>query len=283
MNNTLPIIRLADNRLGKDYVVGDLHGCIDLLRKLLTTVNFDYQRDRLFSVGDMVDRGIDSLACLALLTEPWFYAVQGNHEQMLIDFFWTYLQTGKIRQLTDDNATGIFQNGGDWLERYFLEDKQTMTVAFTQALLDVKKLPCMYIVGEQLKRFHVIHAELVRAAYRTTGQMVWLDADIDNWLGQKSLRADIEERLLRGRTMMSNLITDKKQPRMQQGLSLTFCGHTYDVKPRLVLSHLCVDTGAFASRENVNLNGLSLFDVQASTVYSFSYSRDEPLIEQFLF
>ena len=46
---------------------------------------FDTEKDRLFSVGDIIDRGPDSEKCLTLIDEPWFHMVRGNHEQMLID------------------------------------------------------------------------------------------------------------------------------------------------------------------------------------------------------
>ena len=89
----IPLIRtLPSNDQGRDYVVGDLHGCRQLLDQLLEFVDFSPENDRLFSVGDLIDRGSDSLGCLALLEKPWFYAVRGNHEEMLLDFAWKYIQ-----------------------------------------------------------------------------------------------------------------------------------------------------------------------------------------------
>ena len=46
---------------------------------------FDKERDRLFSVGDLLDRGPNSEECMALLDEPWFFTVLGNHEYMMIN------------------------------------------------------------------------------------------------------------------------------------------------------------------------------------------------------
>ena len=37
-------------------------------------------------MGDLIDRGPDSLQCLKLLDAPWFFAVRGNHEQMMIEW-----------------------------------------------------------------------------------------------------------------------------------------------------------------------------------------------------
>jgi len=93
------IQKLPSNTRGTDYVIGDLHGCFSLLERLLDEVRFDKSRDRLFSVGDLIDRGPESLRCLQLLAEPWFYAVQGNHENMMLNFFLPYLTSGKLEQL----------------------------------------------------------------------------------------------------------------------------------------------------------------------------------------
>ena len=76
---------IPKNETGQDFVVGDIHGCFDQLMDKLSYEGFDRTKDRLFSVGDLIDRGPDSLKCLKLLQEPWFLAVRGNHEEMLIN------------------------------------------------------------------------------------------------------------------------------------------------------------------------------------------------------
>lgn len=65
---------------GRDLAVGDVHGCFALLREALDAVGFDPGRDRLFSVGDLVDRGPESAEALDWLAQPWMRAVMGNHE-----------------------------------------------------------------------------------------------------------------------------------------------------------------------------------------------------------
>jgi len=78
LQNHPKIVSQPANTLGRDFIVGDLHGCRSLLEDLLAEVAFDGARDRLFSVGDLVDRGPDSEGCLELLKEPWFYPVLGT-------------------------------------------------------------------------------------------------------------------------------------------------------------------------------------------------------------
>lgn len=79
-------IRLPPNRMGKDYVIGDLHGTYDELLKLMDFVNFNEAYDRLFCVGDLIHRGLQSDLCLELLKkkrlngDKWFYSTIGNHD-----------------------------------------------------------------------------------------------------------------------------------------------------------------------------------------------------------
>ena len=73
------------NHQGRDFFVGDVHGQLALLQAELEAVGFDRKRDRLFSVGDLIDRGSESLACLSLALEPWCHAVCGNHEMLAFE------------------------------------------------------------------------------------------------------------------------------------------------------------------------------------------------------
>lgn len=79
------VIELAENTEGQDFFVGDLHGRYDPLMAQLAEVGFDFSRDRLISVGDLVDRGEQSEQVVALLDQAWFFAVRGNHDQFILD------------------------------------------------------------------------------------------------------------------------------------------------------------------------------------------------------
>ena len=52
---------VALNRLGRDLVVGGVHGCFRTLERALVHLGFDARRDRFFGVGDLVDRGPHSI------------------------------------------------------------------------------------------------------------------------------------------------------------------------------------------------------------------------------
>ena len=80
---------------GRDWVVGDVHGCFQTLARGLRAIDFEHGRDRLFSVGDLIDRGPNSIEALEWLEAGRFEAVvMGNHEAEMGNL----MQTGDIHQ-----------------------------------------------------------------------------------------------------------------------------------------------------------------------------------------
>lgn len=114
--------RVEATRWRHVWVVGDIHGCFSLLMAKLRLCHFDPWQDLLVSVGDVIDRGPDSLRCLKLLRKRWIIAVRGNHEQMGLDA----LATGE--------QFLWFMNGGSW----FAQAEQP---AATAALETCRQLP----------------------------------------------------------------------------------------------------------------------------------------------
>ena len=136
-----PVLRYPLNTRGRDFVVGDVHGCFALLDAELAAHGFDPAHDRLFSVGDLVDRGEESPAVLDAVHRHQIKAVRGNHEQMILD--WT-LNGGleHIRAykacLADPHAdadsvlanvayrhgltSALLYNGGEWFVELYSSD-----------------------------------------------------------------------------------------------------------------------------------------------------------------
>ena len=109
------------NIKGNDYVVGDIHGCFDLLKEKLSEISFNSDADRLFAVGDLVDRGNNSAECVKWLNKSWFHSVLGNHEQMAIDYV--------NGQLDEYN---YYRNGGAWLIKSIDDEKRCFAELFKQ-------------------------------------------------------------------------------------------------------------------------------------------------------
>ncbi|SEL19429.1 symmetrical bis(5'-nucleosyl)-tetraphosphatase [Halomonas daqiaonensis] len=68
------------------YAIGDLHGCHDEFVALLEQLDFDSSRDHLWLVGDLVNRGPSSLACLreVMALGESATTVLGNHDLHLL-------------------------------------------------------------------------------------------------------------------------------------------------------------------------------------------------------
>lgn len=247
------------NTNGRDFVIGDLHGCFSIFQNLLRHLKFDPSKDRMFSVGDLVDRGPQNLDCLELLYEPWFHAALSNHEQMMLEAF-------------HGGRAGEFwiRNGGFWgieaLNDWRNQTRRTPT-EFSLKVFDllekIADLPFLITVKLQNgKKVHIIHAELPPAI--ETGKTVTdevlsspeeilnlatiqtVDGDFITWgryLFNRFYAADLSNI---GKVKRS-VAYDKRTKIFNDELSHIISGHTIVQRPLTIVGQTNIDTGAYGS------------------------------------
>jgi bis(5'-nucleosyl)-tetraphosphatase (symmetrical) len=97
------------------YAIGDVQGCFDELRELLDALRFDGKKDRLWFVGDLVNRGPASLATLRFVRDLGDRAivVLGNHDLHLLA-----LALGHVKSRGDDTLGEVIAapDRGDLLD-----------------------------------------------------------------------------------------------------------------------------------------------------------------------
>lgn len=141
--------KIDGTRFRHIYVVGDIHGCLKQLNLLLDSHQFSREQDLLISVGDLIDRGENSPGCLALLEQPWFACVKGNHEQMGLD------------ALRGQHVSRWLSNGGDWFYKLPVEEELRVRELFKK----VDALPHIIEVSTPTGLTIVAHADYPAPRY----------------------------------------------------------------------------------------------------------------------
>ncbi len=99
------------------YAIGDLHGCLDPLQRLLDKVRFDPSTDRVWLVGDLVNRGPQSLETLRFVKSlgDSCIAVLGNHDIHLLGVIHGLRKTNSKDTINDILRAPDLQELNDWL------------------------------------------------------------------------------------------------------------------------------------------------------------------------
>ena len=216
--------QIPKNTSGRDFVIGDLHGCLDELKHKMDLYRVDITKDRIFSVGDLIDRGQHSYECLSLILEPWFFAVRGNHEELMLSAISNY-------DVTQHNGRMWYPDGGDW----YIEHQKNHGTIPKDILQKVSVLPFINVVQTPSgNRVNILHAELPP---NTTDYLFDTEGFAMYELSS----------LLWGRTRISNLnrhTTEEHFTTMDKDLSPTYVGHTAVKKPFSIGKYNYIDTGA---------------------------------------
>jgi serine/threonine protein phosphatase 1 len=150
------------------FIVGDIHGCLDPLKRMMDKIDWRPEEDGLIFLGDYIDRGVDSKGVVDYIIEisnssPLVQCLMGNHENILLDF----LSSGDPRLL-------LLNGGITTLESYQVEEKGEKEALIPQEHVAFFESLFLYI---ELDEYYVVHAGFrpgVEVEKQATEDLIWI-------------------------------------------------------------------------------------------------------------
>lgn len=206
MQGFKPIKRFTKNKHGRDFVVGDIHGYFTALQSKLDEIGFDCKVDRLFSCGDLVDRGPESHHAIDWLSHQWFQPVRGNHDDYVC----------RYKNVDTENW---LRNGGLWFQCLSPREKTEQHDAFSF-------LPYIIEVETDDGLIGIVHA----------------DPTVKDWAELVDIMGS---RVSRNSLMWSRKRVESMDRSEVDGVWMVVCGHT-PVKEHLLLGNVMhIDTAGW--------------------------------------
>ncbi len=134
---------VSKNPAGTDWLCGDLHGQYCALQRALTGAAFNPAQDRLFLLGDVVDRGPKSKELLNwVLATDYVQSVMGNHELMFVASSFDFRYREKHRLI-----------GGEWVDKIDFFEYRKLTAQC------VKQMPLTITLACERGNLGLVHAQ----------------------------------------------------------------------------------------------------------------------------
>lgn len=205
--------RFEENTVGRDFAVGDIHGHFTRLQAALDSIGFDPAVDRLFSVGDLVDRGPECRDALTWLDKPWFNAVRGNHDDYVVRFD------------TCDVENWVY-NGGAWFAGLNRDEQEEFRVQFAELPIAIEVETPAGLVG-------IVHAD---CPFPTWAQ---LRRELESPESSKRLKA------VQNTCMWSRSRISEEDRSHVLDLEWLVVGHTPNNAPVVLGNVIYIDTGGW--------------------------------------
>jgi serine/threonine protein phosphatase 1 len=234
----------ADSRV---YAIGDIHGRLDLLRRLHELIAADAsehpaRRRVVVYLGDYIDRGADSCGVIDLLLSAPLagfecYHLKGNHEDIALRFL------------------GDAMLGPNWLRNGAAETMESYGVSRPTPLEDPAEiLRAQRQLGERMPPEHLAFF----------GRLALSHAEGDYFFAHAGVRPEVPLMQQHARDLMwireEFLLSDTDFGKV------VVHGHTIDVVPRIKPNRIGIDTGAYRSGRltALVLDGMSRTFLQTS-------------------
>ncbi|WP_421793255.1 metallophosphoesterase [Hydrocarboniphaga effusa] len=233
---------------GRFLIVGDIHGELEMLERVLVAAQYDESRDILISAGDLIDRGPSSAEVVKFFVDhPRRLAILGNHEGYP-------LEASGIPHL----SMNWMAEGGAWALLETPDDLQRMVAALKQFPLGME-----LILENSNRRVGIVHGEVPVGS--SWDDLYRLDLDRDDmtgimfsearaWLsGRHRIKAAALAHSWREHPDVSSLFDDDEMK--TSGIDLVISGHSImpHRRPYRSGNQLWIDTGAFEHKRGGRL------------------------------
>ena len=225
------------------FVIGDIHGELKLLQGIYD--NIKGFNEPIYSVGDIVDRGLHPIECIKFLKDNNILPVMGNHEKMMLDVITPEQSIYKKRM-----SNLWMQNGGfTTLSKFNELSKEEQDEIYDY----VKNLPLYYWLKEE--NILILHAGLNynnKQSIEDAIQNIEYDDDF-LWYRYKYLEnndfRDLDTIIVSGHTPFKEIIKDENR--------------------------YFIDTGAFRTGR------LSCLRITNNKIEGYSYTELDGFVQQF--
>ncbi|MBU2497722.1 MAG: metallophosphoesterase [Proteobacteria bacterium] len=152
----------------RTFIVGDVHGCLEMLKRLMDKIDWRPDEDRLIFLGDYIDRGDDSKGVIDYILEissssSLVECLMGNHERILLDFL-----SGR------DFATFFLNGGAKTLDSYRLYQLVQKDPLIPENHITFLRSLRLWI---ELEDYYVVHAGFrpgVELGRQSTEDLLWI-------------------------------------------------------------------------------------------------------------
>lgn len=220
------------------FALPDVHGQLNLLNELFSKVNFDENKDKLITLGDMVNRGTHSFETFRKLTKIKNAThILGNHELSLIRAFekhWSYYNSPGIDTGKDETWQNLvpIEELRNTLHEYTKKAAYTGTIQISNGTT-----------------FGISHGDAIHEQ--------WSPEGLDN-LGKNKLKA-----MICTRARHLNLNRNQFQG-VIKGVDWTIHGHTINDKITTFKNSIFLDVGAGSTTRKRKLTILDLNEFSLS-------------------
>ena len=163
--------------MGRNWVIPDSHGCLKTVRALVEDLIHLRRDDKLYFLGDYVDRGPDSKGLIDYIMKLAFdgynvTAIRGNHEDFMVRVWEEANQTWRLSNMLNKGKIRkewIESGGESTLQSFGTIDVRSIPVAYIDW---IKSLP-LYVEVENYILVHAVFNFEVEDIFSDEQAMMW--------------------------------------------------------------------------------------------------------------